>query len=144
MDPEFPSAELVIHQPAEPASRPDDLAYIIYTSGSTGTPKGVAVTHKAAANTIADINTKFGVGEQDRIAAVSSLCFDLSVYDWFGAWAAGAAVIMIDDPRDMPAVLSTSIKYGVTVWNTVPALMGALLAHSSQEGAVLPRCASLC
>ncbi|PWW04851.1 amino acid adenylation domain-containing protein [Paenibacillus cellulosilyticus] len=137
-DEAFPSAARVIHQPAEPASRPDDLAYVIYTSGSTGTPKGVAVTHKAAANTIADINAKFGISEHDRIAAVSSLCFDLSVYDWFGAWAAGAAVIIIDDPRDMPAVLRTSSSCGVTVWNTVPALMGALLEHSTLQGAVLP------
>ena len=31
MDPEFPSAELVIHQPAEPASRPDDFGlYHLY------------------------------------------------------------------------------------------------------------------
>jgi amino acid adenylation domain-containing protein len=134
----FPSAASIIQQPEEPASRPDDLAYVIYTSGSTGTPKGVAVTHKAATNTIADINARFSINDQDRIAAVSSLCFDLSVYDWFGAWAAGAAVIMIDNPRDMPAVLRTSLKCGVTVWNTVPALMGSLLDYSMLQGATLP------
>ena len=38
------------------------LAYVIYTSGSTGEPKGVEVTHRAAVNTIDDINDRFGVG----------------------------------------------------------------------------------
>ena len=36
----------------------NDLAYIIFTSGSTGMPKGVEITHKAAFNTIFDINKK--------------------------------------------------------------------------------------
>ena len=43
--------------PASPA-RPDDLAYVIFTSGSTGEPKGVMITHRAAINTIEDINAR--------------------------------------------------------------------------------------
>ena len=41
---------------------PDDPAYVIYTSGSTGTPKGVVISHRAALNTIVDINSRFDVG----------------------------------------------------------------------------------
>ena len=41
----------------------NSLAYIIFTSGSTGTPKGVAISHKAAWNTIYDINKRFEVNE---------------------------------------------------------------------------------
>src|SRR5262245_20214615 len=58
-----------------------DLAYVIYTSGSTGAPKGVMIEHRAAVNTIVDVNRRFGVNSQDRVLAVSSLSFDLSVYD---------------------------------------------------------------
>ncbi|MGQ3477836.1 amino acid adenylation domain-containing protein, partial [Paenibacillus sp. TY11] len=73
---------------------PDDVAYVIYTSGSTGRPKGVITTHGAAANTIQDINHKFSIHEQDRMIGLSSMCFDLSVYDLFGALAAGAALVL--------------------------------------------------
>lgn len=60
-----------------------DLAYIIFTSGSTGTPKGVMIDHRAAMNTLEDINERFGLNAQDRVFGLSSLSFDLSVYDAF-------------------------------------------------------------
>ncbi|WP_177338331.1 AMP-binding protein, partial [Klebsiella quasipneumoniae] len=60
-----------------------DLAYIIFTSGSTGTPKGVMIDHRAAMNTLEDINERFGLHAQDRVFGLSSLSFDLSVYDAF-------------------------------------------------------------
>ena len=41
---------------------PDNLAYVIYTSGSTCQPKGVAIAHRAAVNTLQDINQPFEVG----------------------------------------------------------------------------------
>ncbi|MDD1422484.1 AMP-binding protein, partial [Dolichospermum sp. ST_sed1] len=61
----------------------DDAAYIIFTSGSTGEPKGVQVSHRGAANTIIDINEMFQIKKSDRVFYLSSLCFDLSVYDIF-------------------------------------------------------------
>ncbi|MGI8311793.1 AMP-binding protein [Saccharopolyspora hattusasensis] len=70
---------------AEPVPvEPDALAYVIFTSGSTGSPKGVEITRDSAVNTIADINARYSVGAHDRMLAVSTLDFDLSVYDVFG------------------------------------------------------------
>lgn len=63
-------------------------------------PKGVIITHEAAVNTIIDINQKFSVNECDRIIGLSSLCFDLSVYDIFGALSTGAALVIVEDQRD--------------------------------------------
>ncbi|HSN87986.1 MAG TPA: AMP-binding protein, partial [Thermoanaerobaculia bacterium] len=74
----FPEAPV----PVRP--RPDDLAYTIYTSGSTGTPKGVMIEHHSAANLIGWVNREMAVGPDDRVLMVSSVCFDLSVYDIFG------------------------------------------------------------
>ena len=61
---------------------PSDEAYVIYTSGSTGVPKGVAVSHAAAWNTIADINSRFNVRQSDKIIGLAELTFDLAIYDF--------------------------------------------------------------
>lgn len=113
------------------SATPDDLAYVIYTSGSTGMPKGVAITHRAAANTIADMNRRFGITAQDRILGVSSLAFDLSVYDMFGMLWAGAAVVMPDhDRHDDPSHWAQLIaECGITIWNSVPIKLQILLDY---------------
>src|SRR6185436_7675407 len=73
---------------------PQDLAYVIYTSGSTGVPKGVMIAHRAALNTLLDVNQRFGIGADDRAIGLSALSFDLSVYDVFGILAAGGALVL--------------------------------------------------
>lgn len=110
-------------------SGPDKLAYVIYTSGSTGKPKGVMVTHGAAANTIMDINQRFKIGENDRILGISSMCFDLSVYDIFGALSAGAALVQIKDQRDVKNIYDLIIRRKITIWNSVPAIMDMMLQY---------------
>jgi amino acid adenylation domain-containing protein len=110
---------------------PENLAYVVFTSGSTGTPKGVMIAHAAAMNTIRDITQRFGISERDRIFALSSFAFDLSVYDVFGVLGAGGRVILPTDAqaRD-PAAWSRLVRdEGVTVWNSVPALMELLLSY---------------
>ncbi|SKA67775.1 hybrid non-ribosomal peptide synthetase/type I polyketide synthase [Desulfobaculum bizertense] len=111
---------------------PDDLAYVIFTSGSTGEPKGVMISHRGAVNTILDINTRFGLCEKDSILALSDLSFDLSVYDIFGALAAGAAITLPDadktkEPEHWRQLLFTA---GITVWNSAPALIRMLVEYA--------------
>ena len=118
-------------------NHPEDVAYVIYTSGSTGRPKGVVIAHDAAANTIQDINNKFNVTEKDRIIGVSSMCFDLSVYDIFGALSTGATLVMIPNQRDPEHILNVIEREQITFWNSAPAIMDMLvenLAHQSDEG----------
>lgn len=100
-----------------------DIAYVIYTSGSTGKPKGVVITHDAAANTIQDINTRFNVGTEDNIIGLSSMCFDLSVYDIFGSLAAGATLVMVPDIHDVRNIIGLVKNEEITIWNSVPAVM---------------------
>ncbi len=108
----------------------DSLAYIIFTSGSTGRPKGVMIDHRGAVNTIIDCNTRFKVTPADRIFAISSYTFDLSVYDVFGMLAAGAAMVLCPPAatRDPEAWGDLVQREGITIWNSVPALVEMLLA----------------
>ena len=109
-----------------------NLAYIIFTSGSTGMPKGVAISHQGAVNTILDINKRFAVNKNDKILALSSLSFDLSVYDIFGTLAAGATIIIPhkDATKDAQVWRKLIQQHQITVWNSVPALM-EMLAESN-------------
>ncbi len=115
--------------------KPDDTAYVIFTSGSTGKPKGVIITHRGAMNTILDMNTRFQVTAQDRVMALSSLCFDLSVYDIFGMLSAGAALVLPDsDKLRDPEHWAELVKENqVTIWNTVPALMKMFIGIHASE-----------
>ncbi|MBJ9978491.1 amino acid adenylation domain-containing protein [Pseudomonas sp. S75] len=115
-----------------PEPRQDDLAYVIFTSGSTGTPKGVAIDHQGACNTLLDLNNRFAVNAQDRVFGLSSLSFDLSVFDIFGTLAAGAALVIpgkkaTHNPSEWCRLI---VEHGVTIWNSVPALMGLLVDYA--------------
>ncbi|WP_202049558.1 amino acid adenylation domain-containing protein [Rhizobium skierniewicense] len=115
----------------------DDIAYMIFTSGSTGRPKGVVITHKAAANTIDDINERFDVGRCDRTLCVSSITFDLSVYDIFGLLAVGGCVVFPSRARDPDAIAHALVSKKVTIWNSVPAVLELLLDVTSAKSADL-------
>lgn len=123
----------------------DSLAYVIYTSGSTGKPKGVMITHDEAVNTILDINRKFGVDQNDRILALSNLNFDLSVYDIFGMLSVGGAIVIPETKksRDPQHWIELIVKEGITIWNTVPALMKILADTVSDEKISLTNCMKL-
>jgi len=132
---------MVERAPLQPVNvAPTDLAYVIYTSGSTGMPKGVVIDHRGAVNTLLDINRRFAVGPTDRVLAISSLSFDLSVYDFFGTLAAGAAVVVLEpqlalDPAHWRDLIE---RHQVSLWNSVPALLGMLLEYVEGERGTLP------
>lgn len=117
-------------------ARPFDLAYVIYTSGSTGEPKGVMIEHGAALNTIIDINRRFGIGADDAVLGLSSLSFDLSVYDIFGVLAAGGRLVLPcpDRLRDPGHWLDLMQRHRVTLWNSVPALLSMLVEGGQAIG----------
>jgi pyochelin synthetase len=112
-------------------AEPHDTAYVIFTSGSTGTPKGVMVSHRAAMNTLDDVNDRLDIRPTDSVLAVSQHTFDLSVYNIFGTLAAGGAIVFAEGGahNDPQAWFDAISKHHVTVWNSVPAQMQLLLDY---------------
>ncbi|MBW1598460.1 non-ribosomal peptide synthetase [Streptomyces sp. JJ38] len=94
----------------------DDLMYVIYTSGSTGRPKGIAMRHGALANLLAWQTATFPFAEDDRVLQFSPLHFDVCMQEAFGAWAAGATLVLVDQDtrRDALRLLPFLHEQGVT------------------------------
>jgi amino acid adenylation domain-containing protein len=129
--------ELLAADPTPPplASIETDLAYILYTSGSTGTPKGVMITHRNALAFVDWAVREFAVGEADRLSSHAPLHFDLSIFDVFGALAAGASLALIPDGTStFPLRLAEWIaKNRITVWYSVPSILTQLLQKGRLE-----------
>ncbi|WP_301175967.1 non-ribosomal peptide synthetase [Actinomadura geliboluensis] len=111
---------------APAATRPDQLAYVIYTSGSTGRPKGVEIPHGALANFLLFTRDRLGLGEGDRLVAVTTIAFDIAALELFAPLISGATVVLAGraDVRD-PAALAGLLK-GATVVQGTPSLLGTL------------------
>jgi len=118
-----------------PETRPEtwtgrgDVAYVIFTSGSTGTPKGVVVRHDPVLNLIEWVNGSHGVGPEDRVLFLTSLSFDLSVYDVFGLLAAGGSIRVgsSEAVRDPGRLVQMLLEEPVTFWDTAPAALQQLV-----------------
>lgn len=128
--------------PLEPVQSPDDLAYVIYTSGSTGLPKGAMLTHRNVVNRMPDINERFAIGPADRVIGLTALQHDLSVYDLFGTFMAGATLVLPSHAgrRDPAHWLDLVVRERITIWNSVPAFMEMFVEYveSSAEGSKTP------
>jgi amino acid adenylation domain-containing protein len=127
---------------AFPARRPPavvaepHLAYVIYTSGSTGRPKGSANEHGRVANTMHGVNGVYELSPADRMLAISSLNYDMSVYEIFGTLAAGATVVVPSDIEitDPEQLLDLLRRQRVTAWSSAPALLEMLVNHAHGHG----------
>ncbi|MFD9949573.1 amino acid adenylation domain-containing protein [Nonomuraea sp. NPDC059023] len=103
---------------------PDDLAYLLFTSGSTGVPKGVAITHRGLLNLVTWGRRAFSGAELATVAACTSVCFDLSVFEIFTPLSAGGTVELLDD---VLALRHSPAADRITLLNTVPSALRALL-----------------
>jgi amino acid adenylation domain-containing protein len=109
---------------AKAAAHAENAAYLIYTSGSTGKPKGVVIEHRNAAALIAWARTQFDAKALRGMLASTSVCFDLSVFEIFLPLATGNAIVLM---QDVLALAASPLRDRVTLVNTVPSAMSALL-----------------
>jgi tyrocidine synthetase-3 len=106
------------------------LAYIIYTSGSTGKPKGVKVHHQAVVNFLNSMSKKPGFSKEDRLLAVTTLSFDISVLELFLPLISGAQLIIAeaDDVSDGQKLSGLLGINDITVMQATPATWNILLS----------------
>ena len=127
-------AAAIDHRPATPPGRwpsREDPAYVIYTSGSTGRPKGVVVPHRALAAHARWFVDTVALGPADRILAKTSIGFDASLVELLEPLAAGAALVLVpaEVAHDQAALVQAMQAHGVTLVQSVPSALRALLAE---------------
>lgn len=74
---------------------PHSLAYTMYTSGSTGQPKGVEINHSSVVNFLTSMAIRPGLNPDDRIVAVTTPAFDISVLEIFLPLSVGASIEIV-------------------------------------------------
>ena len=104
--------------------QPAHLAYVLYTSGSTGKPKGVMLEHRNAVAFLSWGKSAFTADELAGVVALTSLCFDLSIFEVFLPLVCGGAVIVVANALEE---LPSSDEVSPTLINTVPSIMRELL-----------------
>jgi len=96
---------------------PDRLAYVLSTSGTTGEPKGVMIEQKNIVSLVQSAGRRFGIGHDDVMALFHSVCFDVSVWEMFGALLHGATLVIVPEEKvvDPCGLLRLIREHGVTV-----------------------------
>lgn len=114
----------------DPADKPAEVSaehtgYIIFTSGTTGVPKGVMIPAGAVAHFLDAMQSQYGVEPTDRVAGVTEITFDLSVFDIFATLKFGAALLVVP-PTQMMAPSSFIQRHSPTIVFTVPSIAANL------------------
>ncbi len=117
------SDELHTSSASFPDADPTDIAYLMFTSGSTGKPKGVMISHLNILSYLDAMCAWYDFQTEDRFSQMFDLTFDLSLFDTFVCWAAGAALYVVP-VKDRMAPAGFVRRNALTVWFSVPAVAG--------------------
>ncbi|MBV9787352.1 MAG: amino acid adenylation domain-containing protein, partial [Chloroflexi bacterium] len=130
--PELDSQPTIAPQRAVP---PQAVATVFYTSGSTGQPKGVMVEQIGLLNHLwAKVNI-LELSATSRVAQTAAHSFDISIWQFLSALLVGGEVVIY--PTELvlnPFALFSRLQTdGITILETVPTLLDALLTALDQQ-----------
>ncbi len=118
---------------------PSDIAYVIYTSGSTGKPKGVQVPHGSVVNFLCAMREQPGMSQDDRLLAITTLSFDISVLELFLPLTIGAQVVIADQASvvDGKKLRNLLDQHGITFLQATPSTWRMLLENGWEGDATI-------
>jgi|GEM_PF-1349220 len=124
-------------QPPQVQLNGSQLAYVIYTSGTTGNPKGVMVEHQQLGNFLVNAKQRYQITPNDKVLQFSTINFDISVEECFGALCFGAELVIRDnDIISDPAKFFQFINhYDVSIVSLPTAYWHQLVSYPQQETA---------
>ncbi|MFD9737607.1 beta-ketoacyl synthase N-terminal-like domain-containing protein [Umezawaea sp. NPDC059074] len=112
-----------------PPLDPDRTAYVLFTSGSTGAPKGVAVSEDNLVNFLFSVLDDPGLGPEDRVLALTPVCFDISLLELLLPLLCGASVeVAPDEARLGGTALAARLDGRVTFAQATPSTWRVLAA----------------
>jgi amino acid adenylation domain-containing protein len=112
-----------------------DPAHILYTPGSAGAPTGVVVTHGNVIHFVEWARRYFGMSTSDRISCHSPLHVDLSTFDIFGTFSAGAELHLVPPELNLlPHQLADFIRASeLTQWFSMPSILSDMAKFDCVE-----------
>ncbi|PKF81665.1 peptide synthetase [Vibrio sp. vnigr-6D03] len=119
----------------EALSRSEQGSYYLYTSGTTGKPKCVVMNSRATSNVIGETCKAWEITSDDVLMCVTPFHHDLSVFDIYAAFSTGATIVLPAAGEEKDAIRWNQLveQHGITIWQSVPALMEMLLSCMQGE-----------
>jgi non-ribosomal peptide synthetase component F len=121
---------------AEPApGGGSEPAYLFFDAACGLPPHPIAFTHAALGAFLAAVRERYAFGPHDRFAQVFDQSCDLSLFDLFAAWQAGACVVPLQPLHILDPVRFVG-RQRISVWFSSP----AVAEFARQRGLLTPGC----